>query len=373
MKCKACKNEVPDGSLFCMFCGEKLVKSKAQKKSVSIPKPRQQASGEWIGQLMVDGKRHTVKGKTIREYEAKAKALKTGIIEARDSRHMSLEAAVDDFIASQSNILSPSTLRSYKSLADHRFQSCMQWDIYEDNPWQKAINEEITRVSAKTVHNAWRLITAALRAQNASVPTVKLPTKAKADRPWLDYKQITVFLAAIKDQPEELSALLALHSLRLSELIAVRPEDIDLNAETIRVTGTRVLNENLELVYKPIGKTSAAMRTVPIVIPRLKELLTSEVMQQQYIADTYEKRLYDHINRICRSAGLPAVGVHGLRHSFASLAYHLDWTRKSTMTVGGWTNSRVVDEIYTHNADLSRDIRKMKRHYKKTQEKPTAN
>ena len=372
MKCKACKNTVPDGSLFCMFCGEKLVKTKAQKeKEASIPKPRQQKSGDWIGQIMVDGKRHTVKGRTIREYEAKAKALKTGIIEARDSRHMSLEAAIDDFISSQSNLLSPSTLRSYKSLAEHRFQHCMTWDIYEENPWQKAINEEIKAVSSKTVHNAWRLITAALRAQNASVPTVKLPAKAKAERPWLDYKQIDIFLDAIKGHPAELSALLALHSLRLSELIAVRPEDVNLVTDTIYITGTRVLNDNGELVYKPIGKTSASLRSVPIVIPRLKELLTPDVMALEYISDTYEKRLYDQINKVCKSAGLPLVGVHGLRHSFASLAYHLDWTRKSTMTVGGWTNSRVVDEIYTHNADLVRDIRKMKRHYKKTQEKPT--
>ena len=64
MKCKACKNEVPDGSLFCMFCGEKLVKTKAEKKKISVPKPRQQKSGEWIGQIMVNGTRYTVKGKT---------------------------------------------------------------------------------------------------------------------------------------------------------------------------------------------------------------------------------------------------------------------------------------------------------------------
>lgn len=367
MICKACKNEVPDSSLFCMFCGEQLIKSKAQKKKeIKIPKPQKiLADGTYYGRVMKDGHRETIKGRTLKEYEANARAYLVGIIEAKDNRKMTLEAAIDDFIESHSNILSPSTLRSYKSYRKHRFQNCMKWNIYADNPWQKAINEEVQKVSPKTVHNGWRLITAALGAQGATIPKATLPSKAKAERPWLDYKQINIFLEAIRGEPFELPALLALHSLRLSELIALRPGDIDLEADTLTVNGTRVLNDNHELVYKPIGKTSASLRTVPIVIPRLKELLTADVMKLEYISDTYEKRLYDQINRACESAGLPRVGVHGLRHSFASLAYHLNWTQKSTMTVGGWTNSRVVDEIYTHNADLERDIKKMKKHYNK--------
>lgn len=356
---------MPDGSLYCMYCGEKLVKTKAQKKKeISVPKPQQLADGTFYGRVMKNGRREYIKGKTLKEYEVNARAFIAGIIEAKDNQYMTVEKAIDEFIDNHSNILSPSTIRSYKSYKDHRFQGCMKWNIYADNPWQKAINDEVGKVSAKTVQNAWRLITASMTAQGINPPRVNLPPKAKADRPWLDYKQIGAFLDAIKDKPGELQALLALHSLRLSELIAIRPEDIDLDAETISINGTRVYNADGELVYKSIGKTSASLRTVPIVIPRLKELLTPDIMKLEYIADSYEKRLYDQINRICKDAALPKVGVHGLRHSFASLAYHLDWTRKSTMTIGGWTNSRVVDEIYTHNADLDRDIKKMKRHYK---------
>lgn len=366
MICKACKNEVPDISLYCMFCGERLVKAKAQKKKeISVPKPTQLADGRYFSRIMIDGVRHNVYGKTVKEYEAAARALKAGVIEAKLNKHMKLSAAIDEFIESRSNILSPSTLRAYKSSAEHRFQTCMSWDIYADNPWQNAINEETQKVSAKTVHNAWRLITAALNAQGVDAPKVSLPPKGKSERPWLDYKQIGVFLEAAKGQPGELQMILALHSLRLSELIAVRPCDVDLKADVIRVNGSRVLNSSSELVYKPLGKTSASLRSVPILIPRLKELLTDDIMELEYVADSYEKRLYDQIKRVCKSAGLPNVGVHGLRHSFASLAYHLSWTEKSTMTVGGWSNSRVVDEIYTHNADLERDIKKMQKHYKK--------
>ena len=40
----------------------------------------------------------------------------------------------------------------------------------------------------------------------------------------------------------------------------------------------------------------------------------------------------------------------GLRHSFASLAYHLGWPEMQTMVVGGWSNYETVHKIYTHLA-----------------------
>lgn len=367
MKCKACKNEIPDGSLFCMYCGEKLIKSKAQKeKEASIPKPRQQKSGDWIGQIMVDGKRHTVKGKSIKEYEAKAKAVRAGIIEARENKCLLLEDAITDFLKNHDSILDPSTIRSYKSYSRNRFQSCMLWNIHADNNWQAAINAEAKLVSAKTVRNAWGLITSVLHYHKVSVPDVKLPRKQKSERAWLDYRQIDTFLQAIRGSDCELPALLALHSMRLSELIAITPERVDLTAGEITVRGARVLDEHQKLVYKELNKTEASFRTIPIVIPRLRELLTPEVMSQEYICDTFEKRLYDHINAICKKADLPKVGVHGLRHSFASLAFHLGWTKLSTQKIGGWANSRIVEEIYTHNADLDRDIATMRDYYEIT-------
>jgi len=56
------------------------------------------------------------------------------------------------------------------------------------------------------------------------------------------------------------------------------------------------------------------------------------------------------VNRVCEKNGLPLVGVHGLRHSFASLAYHLGVPEKVTMEIGGWSDSQTMRKIYTHIA-----------------------
>lgn len=60
--------------------------------------------------------------------------------------------------------------------------------------------------------------------------------------------------------------------------------------------------------------------------------------------------IYKHINRICAKNGLPEVGIHGLRHSFASLAYKLDMPEKIAMQIGGWANDQTMRKIYTHLA-----------------------
>ena len=58
--------------------------------------------------------------------------------------------------------------------------------------------------------------------------------------------------------------------------------------------------------------------------------------------------IYRQINRVCAANGLPKVGNHGLRHSFASLAYHLGIPEKIAMEIGGWEDSKVMHDIYTH-------------------------
>ena len=60
---------------------------------------------------------------------------------------------------------------------------------------------------------------------------------------------------------------------------------------------------------------------------------------------------YKQIRAACERAGLPNVGVHGLRHSFASLAYHLGLSEKETMKIGGWSDYGTMRRIYTHLSD----------------------
>lgn len=366
MKCKNCNRTIEDNSIFCNWCGERQLRQR-RKASVTVPKPRLLPSGLWHIELRKERAYFTDPDPDVCTQKAVAyrtRWLHDPSIRTDNQKVLSLSEAIDLYISSKDNILSPATVKAYRSYRQHRLQNCMGWNIYDPSlNWQMAINDELESISPKTVFNAWHLITAAINFSGAPAPKVSLPRIPRRERPWLSYEQITLFLDAIRDEPGELGALLALHSLRLSELLALKPSNVIARSETLLIRGSRVLNSQGQLTFKELNKTDASQRDVPIVIPRLLELLKRVDPNQPWVYSGSPHSLYFQVNRACERAGVPKVGVHGLRHSFASLAYHLGWKEMSTMQVGGWSNSRIVHEIYTHNADLQKDVKTMKDYY----------
>jgi integrase len=181
-------------------------------------------------------------------------------------------------------------------------------------------------------------------------PEVHLPKIAKKDLPWLTYDQIKVFLEAIKGDECELAALLALHSLRRSELCAVTRSQI--KEDGIHVEGAIVQTAE-GLQRKTTNKTNASQRVVPIMIPRLQELVDqSKAGPDDRLVNINIQTGYDHINFICKRNGLPQVGYHGLRRSFASLGYlKAGWSERVTMKIGGWSDYKTMHNIYIKLSD----------------------
>lgn len=364
MPCPRCKFPTPVYSVYCCVCGERIAPEKRRRSMLlPVPHPVELASGTWRGQLMKDGKRISITAESEQEYYTKARAIKAGLIEAeKTAPKKTLGEAIDEYIESKDKILSPSTIKGYKSIRENRFQAYMTKDIRSGINWQKAINEEAgEELGAKSVRNAWSLVEAAVEAQGVELPTVTLPRKVKTERPWLDYEQIQVFLKAIRGRKCELACLLALHSLRMSEILALTHDSLD--GDVIRVRGSVVIDQNGEYVYKEQNKTARSRRDVPVMIPRLKEIWPEGDPDFQKHAAINEM-----VGTICEKANLPKITMHSLRHSFASLAWHLGWDLMTTCRVGGWSGPATVQGIYTHlaEADMTENVQKMRKFYEGT-------
>ena len=76
--------------------------------------------------------------------------------------------------------------------------------------------------------------------------------------------------------------------------------------------------------------------------------------------------IFLRINGICKANNLPQVGVHGLRHSFASLGYHLKIPSEIICKWGGWSNMKTVTDIYLHlyQEDLEENKIKMENFFR---------
>ena len=140
--------------------------------------------------------------------------------------------AVDRYIAS-CETLSPTTLSGYRKIRRTMFQDLMDVDLAElnTNTLQKAINAEMKRksargynLSAKTIKNAYGLISASLRYVSGLTYQVKLP---KEDPKFIELPDPAEVIEAIRDTEIELPCMLALWlSLSMSEVRGLKYSSI---------------------------------------------------------------------------------------------------------------------------------------------------
>ena len=321
---------------------------------MKIPKARQLPSGAWFVQLRINGESISITRPTEKAAVAEAMAVKAGIKEAgKKKTAATLREAIDNYIEARSNTLSPSTIRGYRTIQRVRFAGIMDIpvEMLDERKLQRACNAEAALCSAKTLYNAWFLVSSAIKEEAGKSYAVRLPQKVKNERAFLDADQIKAFLEAIRGDEAEITALLALHSMRRSEILALNWKNIDLTNKIIHVRESMVWDENGKAVLKKETKNASSRRDIPIMIPRLQALLESEADKTGQVVTKNKSVLWARINRACRSAGLPEVGIHGLRHSFASLAYSIGMPEKETMRLGGWANDGTMLKIYTHLAE----------------------
>lgn len=333
---------------------------KTQSPDIKLPKVTVLPSGAAHTRVMIEGERYSITADTEAQCIAKYLALKHRIEEAKKQQKVkkkTLAAAIDDYIDLRDGLISPATIRAYKSYRKNRFQSMMPTDIYKvtDTQWQTAIKREMKGLSPKYVSNVWGLVSAAILENTGRKPQVTLPGEEKNEHPYLEPEQILTFVDAMKGRTAEIPALLELSSLRCSEMLALKWTDVDLERNIIHVRGARVRDKDGQLVHKKRNKNDTSRRTIPI-IPPLRDALETASRHGEYVVTMKGDGVYKQVNRVCASLGFPKIGNHGLRHSFASLAYHLQIPEKIAMEIGGWANDQTMRKIYTHLAkqDISR-------------------
>lgn len=327
---------------------------------MKIPEPKKLPSGSWFIRLRLGGQSVPITRPTRRECVQAAQLIKA---EHRAGRRrigttdMTPGELIDRYIEKYEPVLSPSTIRGYSSVRKNRFPSVMDVPVSQIRDWQGVINVELETKSEHTVKNGWGAITAAFRDAGLPVPSVKLAPVPEHELPFLEPEEIAPFLAAVREDPAEIYILLELHSLRESEAMAVvRSRSWDLPHGTIQVAGAIVPDKDHKYVSKQTNKTKKSTRTVPILIPRLAELLAAQGDEDfpAFGALTILK----HVHAACGRAGVTDVTNHGLRRTFASLGYSLGVSERIIMDVGGWENPATVHKVYIKLA--ARDKEKSK-------------
>lgn len=322
---------------------------------MKVPEPRKLKSGTWFIQLRLNGVSVPVSGRTRKECVDTAAVIKAehraGQAAQRQSAgSLTVGQAIDARIERLRPVLSPATVRGYKTIRNNRFPGIMDKKPAAVKDWQAVINQEAGKVTAKTLKNSWALVCASLADIGYHAPAVTLPQIINKPRPWMDSDEIRRFVAAVHGKSVEIPALLGLLGLRRSEIAALTWDKVDLKRGIIRIEGAMVPNDNGEFVRREENKQAASRRRVPIMIPELATALevVPEAERVGPVVKMHPNSIYKAVNSICRREGLPAVGVHGLRHSFASLGHHVGVPEAEMQQLGGWADAGTMRRIYQH-------------------------
>lgn len=326
-----------------------------------VPKARRLPSGTWRIQMRLGGESIPVTARTEKECIRQAQFVKSEYLAGKRAlpeekglepeKLPTLSEAIDKYINARRASLSPATLRNYISTKKNRFPEIMDRSLSDlsADDYISACQAEAGKVSAKTLKNAWGFVKSVIaETTKAPAPEVSLPQVVPNERPFLTADQIKVFVEAVHGTQVEIPALLALCSMRRSEILGLRWEHVDLAHRRILVKGAVVPGPDGNMVEKPENKNRTSTRYVPILMDELVDALKKAQKPTGRVVDRSANTMWTTINEICAEHGLPKIGFHGLRHSFASLAHHLRVPEDDAMKIGGWSDYQTMKKIYTH-------------------------
>ena len=338
---------------------------------MKVPKARRLKSGTWFIQLRLDGQSYYVTATTERDCRRRAELIKA---EHRSGKRMerneemTLRKACDAYIAKKRTArASPETVRGYIVIRDHRFPDVMDKPLGKVRDWQREYDKEAARLSPKTMKNTWSFLKSACKSSCGFVlPDIEQVKHVREEHLFLEPDQIKQFVPAAAKSKYAIPMLLCLSSCRSSEVQGLTWDNVDLAHNRIQIKGAVVRDENNQYVAKDDNKTVESARYIPIFIPELRAALEAVEDKTGRVVTARPNTVYRNVNSLCKSLGLPEVGNHGLRHSFASLCYSLEIPVKITMQLGGWSDYNTVMRIYTHlsKKDVGKYTSELEQFYK---------
>ena len=256
-------------------------------------------------------------------------------------------ACLERYINDRDGIVSPSTIRGYKSI-----QEVLKKDFADFCALSLAsisrqdIQKVITALqgkdkSGKYIKNIHGLISGVLIANDYPSPKVSLPS-SKAKHVYEPSKDdIHRTLMAARGTDMEIPILLGIHGLRRSEICALRyPEDFE--GKVIHVRHAIVYGEK-NVVSEKATKTDGSDRLVP-----LSDDCYQKIVKQGYVTHKTLAAITQAFTRLLKRNGIPKYRFHDLRHFFASYMHENGFSDAQIMKMGGWKTDAVMKNIYRY-------------------------
>lgn len=357
MKCRKCKNDIPDELrfTFCGYCGERLIKERKKKDVISVPKARLRGQ-KWYLELRREGV--TVIEDTEAEAVAKAIAIRAGFIDtAKRPEDITLAEAITKYINSKVNRLSEKSKEQYQYIRDNRFESLMRLKLTDITGAKidAAFDAELAKpsrkggtLSRKTVNDALRLVKSVLAVYRKELEINTKPAEIQQSFRFL--LPLDKVCGAVVGTDIELPVMLAMWlSLTASEIRGLT------KSKSLRDGKLYIVETVVDVHGKAVRKQGAKEEKRPRAfnIPPYIQTLLDRV-EGDIIEPRSAHALNQRFQRVLIENGLQPMRFHDLRHLNASLMADLNIPTPVAQARGGWKTDSTMKRVYTHAFDESR-------------------
>ena len=368
MICKKCKAAIPDGSLFCNYCGKK------QTSTVRKSRTHKRATG--TGTITKDSRNKT------RPYIVRAPSTATGqgrVYLGAYPDMKTAQAALEEYMrngrsemhkATVADIYSLWTKSHFSHISDSGVKLyTSMWKRFEPIQNLKMsdirtihFQEIVDKATSKSAADTLRIIASMLckyAMENDIINKdysqfIKTPKFEKKEKIIFSDEQITTLWQHADDKRAQAILAMIYMGFRIGELLMITPADINFE-EGYLITGE---------------KTEAGKGRVipfPPAIPEIKEFFTSwsvGIQEHNQLWDTSSQRFRDDVFYSCLyDLGMiqakitkyksyefdgPHLTPHSTRHTFASLSARSGMRPDDLQKIIGHANYSVTANIYIH-------------------------
>ena len=258
----------------------------------------------------------------------------------------SIGYALDSYIEKRSEVLSPSTIRGYRTVQRDYFQdiSNLKVDDLTNEDIQDLVNMIAKDRSPKTVKNAMGLLMSAIRQVAPDKRFIySMPRTRSITRNIPDNSEIMRLMEeSRKNRNLHLAIILsAIGSLRRGEICAIRYEDILYEYNAIWVHADIVQDDQNKWIYKDYTKNAESTRQVPFP----KEVIDLIGKGKGPIIDTTPNCITSSFCYLRTKLGLKC-RFHDLRHYTVSIMHAIGVPDRYIMERTGHKNAKILQEVY---------------------------
>ncbi len=289
-------------------------------------------------------------GDTKKEAEGKAAIFLMERKHDNKPENITLAQLADRHIENRSNLLSPSTVATYRKLRRVALQDIIDVRIglLTKELYQKAINTYSKGKAYKTIICAHTFFKHVLTENDIHIADkVNLPQKDEPETIIPSSTEVNEFIAFIKGSRLYNYVLLAVFlGLRRSEVIALKWGDIDFEKKTVFINRARVQNEFKEWVEK-LPKSFSGKRTLDAPQALLDALQPFEGEHDKYVIEDNPSALESLYKRTKEKANFQYT-YHSLRHYYASVLLAEQVPNKYARERMGHKTDHMLNQVYQH-------------------------